>query len=171
MEKEGTLPDDKSARDLFITREFLGKISSQAEQSPRLRKNYNFHRSDRDLCHRLLNAMEPESYIQPHRHLDINKDESLLVLRGKFGVIIFDDRGGIAEKAILDPSGDVIMTNIPRGIFHTLVCLEKGGVFFESKTGPFAPLTADEKAPWAPGEADQSAKDWLGNLKSNFPAF
>jgi cupin fold WbuC family metalloprotein len=155
----------KLTHDLFITRAFLNVVSAQAQQSPRLRKNYNFHNSDQDVCHRLLNAMEPESYIQPHRHIDINKDESLVVLRGKFGVVIFDDMGAIEGKAILDPRGDVILTNITHGVFHTLISLEKDSVFFESKAGPFTPLSSDEKAHWAPEEGDLLSKEYLANLK------
>lgn len=156
---------------LFITRELLDKVSAQAQQSKRLRKNYNFHHSEQDVCHRLLNAMEPESYIQPHRHLDTNKDETLLVLKGRFGVLIFDDKGVIEEKAILDPMGGVMMTNIPHGIFHTIICLEKSSVFFESKAGPFTPLTLDEKAHWSPEEGDSSAEEYLATLKKLFTPY
>ncbi len=159
---------DKLTHDLFITRELLNEVSAQAQQSSRLRKNYNFHNSDQAICHRLLNAMEPGSYIQPHRHLDINKDETIVVLRGKFGVITFDDKGAIKGTAILDPLGDTIITNLPHGIFHTLVSLKKESVFFESKAGPFTPLTRDEKANWAPEEGNQSSKEYLANFEKLF---
>ena len=168
MEEVNASDKDKRADDLFVTQELINKVSAQAKQSPRLRKNYNFHNTDQDVCHRLLNAMEPGSYIQPHRHLDINKDESLVVLRGRFGVIIFDDKGNVEEKAILDPAGDVMITNMPHGIFHTLISLEKGGVFFESKAGPFTPLSQDEKAHWAPAEGDKSSEEYLAALTRLF---
>ena len=152
----------------FICQQMLDQLSLQAKQSPRLRKNYNFHTSDRDICHRLLNAMEPDSYIQPHRHLDINKDETLAVIRGKMGLIIFANDGTIEKKALLEPTGKVMMANIPHGTFHTLISLEEPSVFFESKAGPFIPLTGDEKAHWAPKEGDESSTEYLGSLKKLF---
>lgn len=153
---------------LFVGRELLDNLSSQARKSPRLRKNYNFHTGDQDICHRLLNAMEPGSYIQPHRHLDRNKDETLVILRGKFGMILFDGEGAVTEKALLDPGGAIFMVNISQGIFHTLLSFEEGGVFFESKAGPFIPLTEAEKATWAPTEGNPSAHDYLDELGKLF---
>ena len=139
-----------------------------AQQSVRLRKNHNFHLSDGAVCHRLLNAMEPHSYIQPHRHADVHKDEALVALHGKLGVIIFDDQGNVEEKAIMMPARDVLMVDIPHGKFHTLVSLEGGSVFFEAKSGPYRPLTPEEKAPWAPEENGENAGEYLNFLCSLF---
>ena len=152
----------------FIDRQKLDEISLQAERSPRRRKNYNFHRSDEAICHRLLNAMEPDSYIQPHRHLAREKDETLIVVRGKMGLVLFDEQGSITKKALLEPEGDVMMVNIPAGTFHTWISLEARSVFFEAKAGPFRPLTQDEKAPWAPGEGEELSAGYLASLKRLF---
>jgi len=152
----------------FVNRQKLDELSSLAKASARRRKNYNFHLSDDDVCHRLLNAMEPDSYIQPHRHLDANKDETLIALRGKMGLIIFDDRGNIEDKAIIEPYGDVVMVNIPSGKYHTWLSLEERSVFFESKAGPYSPLAREGKAPWAPEEGDESTPEYLSSLKKMF---
>jgi len=140
----------------------------QAKQSPRMRKNYNFHHSDEDICHRLLNAMEPGSYIQPHRHLDRNKDETLIAIRGKMGLVVFDDSGNIEAKAILEPAGRATVVNIPYGKFHTWISLKKQSVFFESKAGPFLPLTKEERASWAPAEEDKESAAYLASLEELF---
>ncbi len=157
-----------SANVEFVSRQMLDRLSTEAKQSPRLRKNYNFHTSDGDRCHRLLNAMEPDSYIQPHRHLSVDKDESLVVLRGKIGLIIFTGDGAVAEKVLLEPAGNVMMANIPHGTFHTLVSLDGPSIFFEAKAGPFIPVTQEEKAPWAPQEGDAAAVAYLRSLKNLF---
>ncbi len=149
----------------FISHKELDAISRQAKDSTRLRKNYNFHLSDEEPCNRLLNAMEPGSYIQPHRHNDPNKDETLIVLRGRMGLFIFDDNGAIKNKAILGPQGAIMMANIPMGIYHTLVSLEKDSVFFEAKGGPYRPLSKEEKAPWAPEENAPGCSEYLLELK------
>jgi hypothetical protein len=77
----------------------LDAVCAEAAASPRRRKNRNFHPRDDHPGHRLLNAMQPDSYIPPHRHLDPNKDETFVVLRGSIGVVIFDDdREGGADR-------------------------------------------------------------------------
>ena len=46
----------------------LDKVSAEAKESPRLRMNYNFHQSLEDKCHRCLNAVEPGTKVEIHRH-------------------------------------------------------------------------------------------------------
>ncbi len=152
----------------LINQELLDQVSGQAQASPRRRKNYNFHVSEIDSCNRLLNAIEPDSYIQPHCHYDAEKDESLVVVRGRVGVVFFDAHGTVTSKAVLEPASAAVGVNIPHGVFHTLVALVPGSVFFEAKAGPYAPLTAREKAPWAPVEGDPQAAAFLARLKQLF---
>ena len=76
----------------IIDQAFLDSISAQAKTAPRKRKNFNFHATETALSHRLLNALEPTTYIAPHRHLDPTKDESMVIVRGKMGVVFFDER-------------------------------------------------------------------------------
>ena len=63
----------------LITEELLDTVTSQAKENSRLRMNYNFHASMDAPIHRLLNALEPGTYLPPHRHTD--KEETYLVLR------------------------------------------------------------------------------------------
>ena len=146
----------------------LEHVSSQAKAASRRRKNYNFHISESDSCHRLLNAIEPDSYIQPHCHHETAKDETLIVVHGRLGVILFDEHGTVTATAVLVPAGESVGANIPHGMYHTLVALEPGSVFFEAKAGPYAPLTSREKASWAPVEGDPKAASYLADLKRLF---
>ncbi|WP_372523626.1 WbuC family cupin fold metalloprotein [Sulfuricaulis sp.] len=152
----------------IIDRDFLERVSSQAKASPRRRRNHNFHASESDTCNRLLNAIEPDSYIQPHCHHETAKDETLIVVRGRLGVIFFDERGAVSATAMLAPASESVGVNIPHGMYHTLVALEPGSVFFEAKAGPYAPLTPREKAPWAPAEGEPGASSYLADLKRLF---
>ena len=54
----------------LITEELLDTVTSQAKENSRLRMNYNFHASMDAPIHRLLNALEPGTYLPPHRHTD-----------------------------------------------------------------------------------------------------
>jgi hypothetical protein len=46
-----------------------------------------------------------------------------------------------------------------------------GQCFFEAKGGPYRPLTADEKATWAPEEGDPLSQVYLADLKKLFDSF
>ena len=152
----------------IIDAALLDAVSTEARMSHRRRRNRNFHAEDMAACHRLLNAMEPDSYIQPHRHLDPAKGESIIVLRGRIGAVFFDDLGEVVSSVTLEPGGAVVGINAPSGVFHTMLALIPGSVFFECKAGPYLPLTPEEKAPWAPAEGESEAPPYLQRLRALF---
>jgi cupin fold WbuC family metalloprotein len=152
----------------WITAELLRDLTAQAQISPRRRRNYNFHSGDEAICHRLLNAVEPDSYVAPHRHLDPNKDETILLLSGRVGIVFFNESGGVTGNAVLDPAASRFGVTIPVGTFHSIVSLAQGTVFFETKAGPYRPLSEQEKAMWAPLENDPAAPAYLMTLRKRF---
>lgn len=152
----------------IIDSALLDQVSAEAAASPRRRKNRNFHGSDEAPCHRLLNAIEPGSYVAPHRHAAADKDETILAVRGKLGMVFFAEDGKVTETALIEPGGTAVAADIPHGTFHTVVALAAGSVFFEAKAGPYRPLMEEEKAPWAPPEDAPEAAAYLENLKKLF---
>lgn len=70
--------------------------------------NYNFHDSMDAPIHRMLNALEPGTYLPPHRHKNPDKEEVYLVLRGSLLAILFDDEGNVTEKVHLNPAEDIM---------------------------------------------------------------
>jgi cupin fold WbuC family metalloprotein len=157
-----------SGRCTLIDEALLDQTSRAARQSTRLRRNHNFHTADDDASHRLINAMEPGSYVMPHRHLHPDKDETFVVLRGTFGLLLFDDTGAITETRLLWAGGETLGANVPHGTWHSLVSFEPGSVFLEAKGGPYVPLTAEELAPWAPPEGDPGVAAYLASMESRF---
>jgi cupin fold WbuC family metalloprotein len=153
----------------IIDTRLLDALSAQADANPRRRKNLNFHPHESAPANRLLNAIEPDSYVQPHRHLDPAKDETLVVLRGAVGLVVFDEDGRIFQHAVLRAGGGAIGVDIPHATWHTFVAIEPGSVIFEAKAGPYLPLARDEKASWAPAEGDPAAMAYLEKLNSLFP--
>lgn len=119
----------------------LNEVSADANSSPRLRMNYNFHQSLDDKCHRFLNAVEPGTEVPIHRHP--TKDESFVLLRGKVRVTTHNDDGSIKESVVLNPKEGLYGVDIPKGVWHKIESLETGSVFFECKEGPFVPHEAD----------------------------
>src|SRR5574340_1780094 len=137
---------------LVFGRETFERLTVAARQAPRLRTNWNIHGSFTHPSQRVFNAMEPDSYARPHRHPVATKDETFIVVRGAFGMFVFDDSGNVIEKALLRAGGDLIGGNVPARSFHTLVSLESGSVFFEAKAGPYDAGTDKEWDPWEPEE-------------------
>lgn len=150
---------------IIIDRQLLDRLTAEAGENPRRRKNFNLHPGDDFCCHRLLNAMEPGSYIRPHRHQDPLKDESMVMVRGSMGVVEFDEAGNVVGHRILGAAGEAVAVDIPHGVFHTVVCLESGTVFFEAKAGPYRPLNDAEKGGWAPEEGTSEAAFYLAGLE------
>ena len=144
----------------------LDAVTAAARQSPRLRKNYNLHPRDESACHRFFNAIEPGSYIQPHRHLDPEKDETLVLIRGRLGVLGFDDSGTVTASVLLSAPGQVV--ELPQGGYHSALSLESGTIFLEIKAGPYLPFSAQEKAPFAPEEGAPEVAGYLERLQELF---
>ena len=148
-----------------IDERLLDETRAKALASPRLRMNHNFHERLDDPVNRLLNAMEPGTYIRPHRHLNPAKEEIFLVLQGKVAVFLFDDSGQVVEKRLMDPREGVYGGEIKAGVWHGLLVLEPGTVIYEVKRGPFVPLAPEDLAPWSPAAEDtegaQAFMAWL----------
>ncbi len=153
---------------MLITRTLLAALALEATQVPRRRKNRNFHSSDAARAHRLLNAMEPDSYVRPHRHLDSEKSETIIALKGSFGLVVFDTVGAVVSCDVIACDGPTLGVDIPYGTFHTLLALEPGSVFFEAKAGPYVPLGDAETAAWAPAEAAPDAQAYLQKMHALF---
>jgi cupin fold WbuC family metalloprotein len=146
----------------------LDVLSYAAADSPRGRLNLNLHDSDSHPAHRFFNAMEPHSYVRPHRHLAAHKEETFVAVRGIFGILIFDEVGTVTQSAILRPDGDIFVAHIPPSVFHSVVAITSGSVFFEVKAGPYFPQTDKDWAPWAPTEEDPGAATYLARLRGFF---
>jgi len=121
----------------LIDKQLLDDVSRQAQKSDRLRMNYNFHQSLDDKCHRFLNAVEPGTKVEIHRHP--TKDESFVLLRGRVRVNTYNDDGTVSGSVMLCPEEGLYGVDIPKNVWHNVESLESGSVFFECKEGPFVP--------------------------------
>ena len=120
---------------MVIDEQLLNSVSAQAKASPRLRMNFNFHRSLEEKYHRMLNAVEPGTVVPIHRHP--TKDESFVILRGKVRVTTHSDDGSIIEDVVLSQESGNYGVDIPKNVWHKLESLELGCVVFECKEGAF----------------------------------
>lgn len=149
----------------------LDSLSEAAVASPRRRQNFNYHQDLEEPCQRLLSAMEPDSYVRPHRHLTPLKPEAFLALRGRFAVLEFDDHGQLLEVALIGPQEPAKGADIAAGAWHAVIALDPGSVFFEAKPGPYHPLSDKDWAPWSPAEGSPDAPAFLRQQRRAVLAF
>ncbi len=148
---------------------FLDDLVDRAAISPRLRQHANLHASYSEPCQRLFNAIGVDSYIRPHRHLADPKTETLLAVRGRLTLVLFDEQGHVMEAvdfgAAAHQAGCDVGVELSPGVWHTVLAEEPGSVLFEVKAGPFEPELAKEWAPWAPAEGSVDVAAYMATLR------
>ncbi|NVO19131.1 MAG: WbuC family cupin fold metalloprotein [Bacteroidetes bacterium] len=145
-----------------IGTELLNEVSAKAKLSPRLRMNHNFHPKLDDPVQRLLNALEPWTYIRPHKHA--GKEESFVLLRGKVLAVSFNDDGSIRDHFILSTDHGQLGLEFEENTYHMLTALETDSVVYEIKEGPFIPHSTGNSAPWSPEEGTDEGKNFLSKV-------
>jgi cupin fold WbuC family metalloprotein len=143
-----------------ITDALILEISAKAQKSPRKRQNYNFHQSNDDPLQRMLNAMEPETYVRPHKHENPDKREAFLILKGRILAVEFDDKGEITDHMILDAQKEGKGVEFPARTWHTFLSLQKGSCLYELKDGPYSEKNDKVFAEWAPEENTEYAREF-----------
>lgn len=147
---------------------YLNALIDEAKSNSRLRQHRNVHESYDDPSQCLLNAIEPDSYIRPHRHASDPKEERLFALRGSMALVVFDDAGNVTD--IVNFGTERYGNNLALGAsvsshqWHTVIALQEGSVLCEVKAGPFDPTQPKDLASWAPGEGTDMANDYLKHL-------
>jgi cupin fold WbuC family metalloprotein len=148
---------------------YLNELTAQAQYSPRQRYHRNIHESYSDPCQRLFNAIEPNSYIRPHRHAIDPRDELLIAIRGVMALVTFNEKGRVTKVvrfgADRNDEGLAIGIEISANTWHTVLALEQGCVLLEIKAGPFDPNRPKDLAPWAPCEGLVGVGEYLNNLR------
>jgi len=155
----------------IITNKTLSELSQKAALLPRKRLNLNFHDELADPMNRMLNAFEPGTYIQPHKHESPDKREVFIILHGSLFVAIFDESGKPTEFVLLDSKIGTYSLEIPPGCWHCVISLESGTVVYEIKDGPYLPISDKNFASWAPKEGDPNCDEYLARLTEQYYSF
>lgn len=158
-----------STHDRFtlIDKSLIEEKARHATKNKRLREIHAFHDSDDSTLHRMFNAIQPKSYIMPHRHLEDPKEETIIILKGSLGCICFEDDGSIIEDSIgyLSAESNQIGIDLRVGVWHTIFALEPNTVVFEVKSGPYKKTSDKEFASWAPNYESDNTLEYLANLE------
>lgn len=151
----------------FLDQSLFTGLAHKATESPRGRQHHNLHEME-EPCHRMVVGLQPHTYVPPHRHLSADKAETLIVLRGCLGLLIFDDQGCVTDKHLLQAGGNCLGVDLAPGTYHAVVVLEADTVMFECKAGPYRPVAEGEHAPWAPREGDAGVGEYQAWMRAQF---
>jgi cupin fold WbuC family metalloprotein len=152
----------------WLSRELLEGAIAASQESPRRRVIQPFHRSESATLQRMFNAVQPDSYIPPHRHLHPPKAESWIVVRGALAFFTFDEQGAISECLEIRAGGEIFGVDLEPGVYHTFFALEPDTVVYEVKDGPYSPTTDKSFPSWAPAEGSPEASAYLARLSAEF---
>ena len=153
---------------VVLTRSLVDAVAEASRASPRQRIIQPFHKHDDEPLHRMLNVLQPDSYVRPHRHLAPPKSECWVVLRGALAFFTFEEEGRVRDCLHLEAGGERFGVDLVPGPFHGLFALVPDTVLFEVKNGPYAPTTDKSFAPWAPEEGSPGARDYLRGLREEY---
>ena len=146
----------------------LDEVTQAAWDSPRKRHMLRFHEFSEPV-QRMLNAVEPGTYVRPHRHVQPDKPEAFVVLRGAVLVVRFGDDGTPLEGLAVSEEGPVRAAEVPPRAWHCFLVLRAGTVLFEVTQGPYDAATNKQFAPWAPAEEDaEGAHAFIAELRRYF---
>lgn len=125
------------------------------------------HRSDTEGVQRMLNFMQRGSYAQPHCHPSPENIETVAVLKGAVGFVVFELTGAIRSVHRLEAGNPAsCLVDIEPGVWHTLVPLADETVILEIKRGPYNAGTDKTFAAWAPEEGTAAVPDYLRHLET-----
>lgn len=125
----------------MIDDKLLDDFTLKAEESPRLRMNFNLHDSLDSKAQRLINVLLPGTILPIHRHR--HTAETYVLLRGKMFVDLYDETGAQIGRFLLDPTVGNYGVHIPKGKWHTVEVIEPSAIF-EVKDGPYTPIEPED---------------------------
>ncbi len=139
----------------------LGVVSARAAASERGRMNHNLHRHA-DAVQRFLNALQPGTYVRPHRHVRQSPGEGFecfVVLQGSIGLLVFAADGTVIHSQRLQAGGPVHGVELAEDQFHSLVALSDDAVLLELKQGPYRPTEDKDFLACFPAEGTEQAAE------------
>ena len=161
---------DAPSGDLVVlSRSLVESAAEASRESARHRIILPLHKGPHEPLHRMLNVIQPDSYVRPHRHVDPPNPEAWVLLRGAVAFFTFEDDGRIRDCLSLEAGGERFGVDLAPGIFHGLIALAPDTVLYEVKNGPYAPPGERSFAPWAPAEGAPDAPAYLAWLREEYP--
>lgn len=156
---------------VLLTRTLVEQALSASRESERKRVILPFHKSHAETLHRMFNALQPGTYVRPHRHRSPPKSEAFLVLQGALDFVVFDEQGALAQVQRLAAGTDTFGIDLAPGLFHAFLVRMPDTLIYEVKPGPYSVLDDKDFASWAPAEGTPEVPVYLQALERELEAY
>lgn len=151
---------------MLLDQSLFTELLDAAARSPRRRAFRNLHRDFAEPVQRVLIAIQPDSYVPPHRHVEVQQWELFVVLAGSVDFFLFDDEGKVTSRRTFTAGSALTGLELAPGQWHSIMAATEGAVFLEVKQGPFDPSQLRHFATFAPTEQDAQAAAYLNWLRT-----
>lgn len=145
--------------------ETIAKGLRASRQTPRRRMILPVQRTQEAKVQRLVNFLQPGTYIRPHCHPEPHASESVSLIQGALEVIIFSEEGEVLARHLLEESGTRLIDLEP-GTWHGMIVRGEDTIIFECKRGPYDAETDKRFADWAPEEGAEEVSEYQKQLES-----
>lgn len=151
--------------DLFrLTDDLIEKGLSASRKSDRKRIIMPIHRVQEAEVQRMINFVQPGTYIRPHKHPMPHASESIIIIHGAIRYFTFDDQGQILSDDTFTSNIIPSVLDIEPEVWHSFLVLKPDTILFESKKGPYDERKDKTFAEWAPEEGTSEVEKWMQNL-------
>lgn len=120
------------------------------------------HDSPGSSWHEMVILERDGHYFPPHRHYR-HKSETLQIIDGELGVVVFDDAGCVTSSTVL--GRDSLVATVGSDCWHLTAAMSDPTIYHESKPGPFTDSEDRAFATWAPLREDtDGARKYLEEI-------
>lgn len=151
--------------------DLIRKGCEASARSRRKRIMFPVQRSQDDAVQRLINFLQPGTYIRPHLHPLDGASETIILLRGKICFQIFDEQGEVTERITLKAGEPSCMADIVPGVKHNFVVLSPDTVVAEFKNGPYDASTDKQFLDSSPEEGTEEAAKLLVKWQNEIESY
>ncbi len=142
----------------------LAQGHEAARRSPRLRIILPLHRRQDAPVQRMLNFMQPGTYIRPHIHRGSGASESICLISGRLVYLIWNADGSIRSRFTAEAGTPTCVVDMEPDVWHSFLVTAPDTCIFECKKGPYSAMDDKDFAPWAPAEGSPEVAEWMRKL-------
>lgn len=124
-----------------------------SRNSPRKRFILPIHRTQDASVQRMMNFLQPGTYIRPHMHPRPGAIETIVLLSGHVRFFIYSEEGKIIHQCELKSGTPDCLIDIEDNVWHSFEVLSPDTIIFECKMGPYDSNLDKTFAPWSDPES------------------
>ena len=124
-----------------------------SRNSPRKRFILPIHRTQNAPVQRMMNFLQPGTYIRPHKHPRPGAIETIVALTGHIRFFIYSEDGEVTHQCELISGAANCLIDIEDNVWHGFEVLSPDTIIFECKMGPYDAELDKTFAPWSEPES------------------